>query len=93
MSGMSLVFCLWSFVWDVFVLLSLVFCLGCLCSLSMEQSDENIVLINGELSLQIASIVSLNMDTLFGHIGALSVKILIFKVQICLHPQTKALGI
>lgn len=38
------------------------------------------------------SIVSLNMDTSFTDTGSLLAKILILKVQICLHVQTRALA-
>ena len=37
------------------------------------------------------SITNLNIDSSFVDIGALRVKILIFKGQICLHLQTRAL--
>ena len=54
-------------------------------------NDQNLAWINPKSFLKHYSIVNLNIDTLFVDIGALRVDILIFKGQVCLHLQTRAL--
>ena len=58
----------------------------------VNPNDQNLAWINPKSFLKHYSIVNLNIDTLFVDIGALRVDILIFKGQICLHLQTRALA-
>ena len=59
----------------------------------VDPSDKNIAWINPKWFSKHTAIANLNIDTSFVDIGALGVKILIFKGQICLHLQTRALAL
>ena len=55
------------------------------CTDLVDPSDKNIARINPQSFSQHTSVADLNIDTSFVDTGALGVKILIFKSQICLH--------
>ena len=59
----------------------------------VDPSDKNIAWINPKWFSKHTSRANLNIDTSFVDIGALRVKILIFKGQVCLHLQTRALAL
>ncbi len=58
----------------------------------VDPSNKNIAWINPKQFSKHASIANLNIDTLFFDIGALRMKILIFKGQTCFHLETRALA-
>ena len=57
----------------------------------VDPSDKNIAWIKPKWFSKHTSIANLNIDTSFVEFAALRVKILIFKGQICVHLQTRAL--
>ena len=57
----------------------------------VDPSDKNRARINPKWFSKHTSMANLDVDTSNVDIGALRVKILIFKGQICLHLQTRAL--
>ena len=59
----------------------------------VDPSDKNIAWINPKWFSKHTLIANLNIDTSFVEFGALRVKISIFKGQICLHLQTRALAL
>ena len=59
----------------------------------VDPSDKYIAWIKPKWFSKHTSIANLNIDTSFVDIGALRVKILIFKGEICLHLQTRALAL
>ena len=59
----------------------------------VDPSDKNIAWINPKWFSKHTLIANMNIDTSFVEFGALRVKISIFKGQICLHLQTRALAL
>ena len=59
----------------------------------VDPSDKNIAWIKPKWFSKHTSIANLNIDTSFVEFGALRVKTSIFKGQICLHLQTRALAL
>ena len=59
----------------------------------VDPSDKNIAWIKPKWFSKHTSIANLNIDTSFVEFSALRVKISIFKGQICLHLQTRALAL